>query len=95
MTESVQPAAPAKNIKVRIGLVVSNKCDKTAIVEIDRLKRHPIYKKYIHRRKRYYAHDEKNECQVGDRVRIIETRPISKLKRWRVQTILERAESAE
>ncbi len=77
--------------KVREGLVVSDKMDKTAVVAIERLKRHPLYGRVQRVTKRYKAHDENNECKVGDRVRIMETRPISKDKCWRVQTILERA----
>ena len=77
--------------KVREGLVVSDKMDKTAVVAIERLKRHPLYGRVQRVTKRYKAHDENNECNVGDRVRIMETRPISKDKCWRVLTILERA----
>ena len=77
--------------KVREGLVVSDKMDKTAVVAIERLKRHPLYGRVQRVTKRYKAHDENNECNVGDRVRIMETRPISKDKCWRILTILERA----
>lgn len=77
--------------KTREGIVASNKMDKTVVVSIVTQKQHPQYKKYIKRTKRYVAHDEKNECQIGDRVRIIESRPLSKTKRWRVQQIVERA----
>lgn len=77
--------------KVREGLVVSDKMDKTAIVAIERLKRHPLYGRVQRVTKRYKAHDENNECNVGDRVRIMETRPLSKDKCWRILTILERA----
>ena len=76
--------------KVRIGRVVSSKGEKTAVVEAERLLQHRVYKKYIRRRRKYYAHDERNQCQVGDRVQIVETRPLSKLKCWRIQKILER-----
>lgn len=74
-----------------IGLVASDKMDQTVVVEVTRKVMHPIYQKYIKRRKRYHAHDATNECNTGDRVVIEECRPLSKLKRWRVTRILERA----
>ena len=77
--------------KVREGIVVSDKMDKTVVVAVDRLVRHARYRKYIRRRAHYKAHDESNDCGVGDRVLIAETRPLSKQKRWRVRTILEKA----
>ncbi|MEN3046561.1 MAG: 30S ribosomal protein S17 [Candidatus Hydrothermales bacterium] len=77
--------------KERIGIVVSDKMDKTVVVLIERRVRHPLYKKEIKKRKKFYAHDEKNECRVGDKVKIVETRPLSKLKRWRVVEIIERS----
>jgi small subunit ribosomal protein S17 len=77
--------------KILIGRVVSNKMDKTVVVSVESLKRHPLYGKVIRRRKRYKAHDEHNACQVGDLVRMIESRPLSKEKRWVVTEILERA----
>jgi small subunit ribosomal protein S17 len=77
--------------KVREGVVVSNAMNKTVVVTVSRLVKHPQYKKYVKRRKRFKAHDENNECNVGDRVAIAETRPLSKDKRWRVQKVLERA----
>jgi small subunit ribosomal protein S17 len=77
--------------KKRVGTVVSDKMDKTVTVEVERLVSHPIYKKYIRRKANYHAHDEKNECRVGDRVAIVECRPLSKLKRWRVKEIIRRA----
>lgn len=77
--------------KVREGVVVSNAMNKTVVVTVSRLVKHPQYKKYVKRRTRFKAHDENNECNVGDRVAIAETRPLSKDKRWRVQKILERA----
>lgn len=78
--------------KVREGVVVSDRMQKTVVVQVERLVQHPLYKKYIRRRSKLYAHDEKNECRVGDKVRVIETRPLSKLKRWRVVEILERVQ---
>jgi small subunit ribosomal protein S17 len=77
--------------KERVGKVVSNKMNSTVVVRIDRTFAHPLYKKYVRRSKSYYAHDDKNRCNIGDTVRIVETKPISKTKRWRVAAILERA----
>ena len=77
--------------KERIGLVVSDKMDKTVVVEITEKSKHPLYKKTITRSKKYKAHDELNECGVGDKVRIIETRKLSKDKNWRVAEIVEKA----
>ena len=81
--------------KVRLGQVVSDKMDKTVVVEVAGPKRHPLYKKTIRRVVRYKAHDEKNECQVGDTVRIVETRPLSREKRWRVAEIIAKGEVVE
>ncbi|MGM0420148.1 MAG: 30S ribosomal protein S17 [Bacillota bacterium] len=77
--------------KERIGFVMSNKMDKTVTVSIERRTQHPLYKRVIKRSKKYKAHDENNECNEGDKVKIIETRPLSKTKRWRVAEILEKA----
>ena len=73
------------------GVVWSDKMEKTVIVMVNRLVLHPVYKKYIRKRKKVKAHDEKNECRIGDKVLLIETRPLSKEKRWRVKEILARA----
>lgn len=78
-----------------IGTVVSDKMDKTVVVMVETLVQHPLYKKYIKRRKKYMAHDENNECKIGDKVLIEETRPLSRRKRWRVREILERAKRIE
>jgi small subunit ribosomal protein S17 len=78
--------------KERVGLVVSSAMDKTITVVIDTPKRHPLYKKAIKRSKKYKAHDEENQCNVGDLVRIVETRPLSKTKRWRLLEIVKRAD---
>jgi small subunit ribosomal protein S17 len=78
--------------KTRQGVVVSDRGDKTVVVRVDRRIRHPLYHKAMIRSKKFHAHDEKNEFQVGDVVRIQETRPISKLKRWRVIGLVERPE---
>jgi small subunit ribosomal protein S17 len=77
--------------KVRLGTVVSDKMDKTVIVQVTDRKSHPLYKKVIQHRVRFKAHDESNECKVGDLVRIMETRPLSKDKRWRVVEVVEKA----
>lgn len=77
--------------KTRIGYVVSDRMDKTVVVAVTRRYKHPKYKKYVKERTRYQAHDEPNECRVGDRVLIEETRPLSRHKRWRVREILEKA----
>jgi len=79
------------NRKVREGIVVSEKMDKTAVVAVIDKVRHPKYAKFIQRTKKLYAHDETNDAHIGDRVRIMETRPTSKLKRWRLVEVLERA----
>lgn len=81
--------------KTRFGKVVSEKMDKTVVVAVDTPKRHPLYKKTIRRVVKYYAHDEKNQSKVGDTVRIVETRPTSKLKRWRVAEIVTKGEVAD
>jgi len=78
--------------KVLTGTVVSNSMQKTAVVQIERLVRHPEYGKYVRRRNRYKVHDEKNECQVGDVIRFMETRRLSKDKRWRLLGFVRRAE---
>lgn len=77
--------------KTREGLVTSNKMNKSVVVTVTTFKKHASYGKYVQRSKKYMAHDETNDCQVGDRVLIVETRPLSKNKRWRVQKIVERA----
>lgn len=77
--------------KTRIGKVVSDKMDKTIVVSIETLVRHPLYKKIIKRTTKFKAHDENNECNIGDKVLIMETRPISKDKRWRLVEVLEKA----
>jgi small subunit ribosomal protein S17 len=77
--------------KVRVGTVVSDKMDKTVVVAVERRYAHPLYGKQVTRTKKYHAHDENNECGVGDTVRIMETRPLSRLKRWRVEKLIERA----
>jgi small subunit ribosomal protein S17 len=77
--------------KTRIGIVSSDKMDKTITVTVKYKEKHPIYGKFVNKTKKYHAHDEKNECQVGDKVLLMETRPLSKLKRWRLVEIIEKA----
>ncbi len=81
--------------KTRIGHVLSNRMDKTVVVTVETLKRHPLYKKTLKKVVKYKAHDEKNRCQLGDKVRIIETRPLSRQKRWRVAEIIASREVAD
>lgn len=71
--------------KSRVGVVVSDKMNKSVVVEVTRTVRHPLYKKYVRKRARFMAHDDRNDCRIGDRVRIVETRPLSRNKCWRVQ----------
>jgi small subunit ribosomal protein S17 len=78
--------------KILVGRVVSDKMDKTVVVRVDRLYRHRLYKKVIKATKKYKAHDEENACRVGDVVRIVESRPLSREKRWAVQEIMEKAD---
>ena len=77
--------------KERIGVVFSNKMDKSITVSVKWKEKHPIYGKFVNKTKKFHAHDEKNDCNIGDTVRIMETRPLSKLKRWRVVEVIERA----
>ncbi len=77
--------------KERVGVVSSNKDDKTITVAVKYKEKHPIYGKFVNKTKKYHAHDEKNECNVGDTVRLVETRPLSKTKRWRLVEIIEKA----
>ena len=77
--------------KERVGVVFSNKMDKTITVAVKWKEKHPIYGKFVNKTKKFHAHDEKNDCNIGDTVRIMETRPLSKTKRWRLVEILERA----
>ena len=79
------------NRKTRIGIVVSDKMDKTVVVKIDRLVKHPVYNKYIKRAAKYKAHDNDNSCKIGDRVLIVETRPLSKDKHWKVRQIIDKS----
>src|SRR4030095_8664747 len=92
MAETTQtPESARGNRKERVGKVISNKMGKTIVVRVERRFPHPKFKKVITGYKKFYAHDEKNEAKVGDRVRIEETRPISKNKRWRLVEVVERS----
>ncbi len=88
----IQSDADRHRRKERVGLIVSDKADKTVTVAVEALVRHPMYKKRVRRSKKFIVHDERNEAHVGDTVRIIETRPLSKRKRWRLANVISRAE---
>lgn len=95
-TAATAPADAADSVRRKrelVGVVVSNKMDKTCVVQVTRRFRHTKYKKYVNERKRYKAHDERNEAGIGDRVIIVECRPLSREKRWRLQSVLEKAEA--
>ncbi len=77
--------------KTRQGIVISNRMDKTITVQLDRTMQHPLYSKIVHKRAKLYAHDENNEAGIGDKVLVMETRPLSKMKRWRLVKVLEKA----
>ena len=77
--------------KIRVGVVVSNKMDKTVVIRMDQMVKHPTYKKYVKRKVTFKAHDEANACGVGDKVEVVETRPLSKDKCWRVRQIIEKS----
>jgi small subunit ribosomal protein S17 len=91
MTTQPETAVPRTRRKVREGIVVSDKMDKTRIVVVQEQKQHPLYKKVVRINRRFKCHDETNESGAGDRVRIAETRPLSKEKRWRISAVLEKA----
>jgi small subunit ribosomal protein S17 len=79
------------NAKALTGIVVSDKMDKTVVVQVERLVKHTVYQKYVRRRKRFAAHDENNDCRLGDTVEIRQSRPLSRSKRWRVSKVVQRA----
>ena len=91
IAENAEKSVSRASRKTRVGLVVSDKMEKTVVVSIERRVQHPVYGKMVRRTKRFKAHDERNEAKTGDTVRIMETRPMSKDKRWRVVEIVERA----
>lgn len=91
MTEVLEEKQKRSHRKVRVGKVVSNKMVKSIVVAVERRVAHPLYKKYFTRTKKYMAHDEKQQAGIGDIVKIMETKPISKRKRWRLVEIMEKA----
>ena len=91
MTESTATSRPRGRRKVRVGIVVSDKMDKTVVVQIEDRVKHPLYGKVLRRTSKLKAHDENNACGTGDRVLLMETRPLSATKRWRVVEIVEKA----
>ncbi len=91
MTEAQQETVQRGYRKVRVGRVVSDKMEKTVVVQVTDRKSHPLYKKVMQRRVKFKAHDEGDQCKVGDLVRIMETRPLSRDKRWRVVEVVEKA----
>jgi len=92
LKKSITTYMETRNLrKERIGVVFSNKMDKTVTVAVKWKEKHPIYGKFVNKTKKFHVHDEKNECNIGDTVRIMETRPLSKTKRWRLVEIIERA----
>ncbi len=90
-TQAAESKAERKIRQEKVGRVVSTKMDKTIVIEVTRRVPHPLYRRVVQRRKKFYAHDEQNQCQVGDVVRIVESRPLSRLKRWRLAEIVRRA----
>ncbi|HRK05353.1 MAG TPA: 30S ribosomal protein S17 [Chlorobiota bacterium] len=92
MSETTTAAEQTGRKKTRVGKVVSNKADKTIVVSIERQVAHPLYRKYFKQTKKVMAHDEANECNIGDVVKVIESRPLSARKRWRLVEIIQRAQ---
>jgi small subunit ribosomal protein S17 len=91
MTTAMTETTQRNRRKLRVGKVVSDRMEKTIVVSIERLVKHPTYGRYVRKRTKFKVHDEKNECRIGDVVRFMETRPLSKDKRWRFVGIVERA----
>ena len=92
-TQSTETTAPAQGRRqVKVGRVVSNKMDKTAVVAVEETVTHRLYHRYLKKTKKFHAHDEENQCNVGDVVEIVSSRPLSKTKRWRVREIVKRAQ---
>ena len=94
-TEAAQTQGPAQRRNEKVGQVVSTKMQKTIVVEVDRRKSHPLYQRVVARSNKFYAHDEQNSARLGDMVRIRETRPLSKLKRWSLEEIVRRSSLAQ
>jgi small subunit ribosomal protein S17 len=91
MSEHIEASVTRNSRKVRVGKVTSNKMDKSIVIMVERKIKHPIYGKFLTKSSKFMAHDENNECGIGDTVRIMETRPLSKRKRWRLVEIIEKA----
>ena len=91
MSEVVTTTIDRNLRKIRVGVVSSNKMDKSIVVKVERKVKHPLYGKFVKKSTKFHAHDEKNECSIGDKVKIMETRPISKTKRWRLVEVVEKA----
>lgn len=94
MTEQTPTESSRSRKATKIGIVTSNKMDKSVVVRVDRTVKHPKYMRYVRKRKQFMAHDETNQCHIGDTVEIRETRPLSSRKRWRVSRIVRRAAGA-
>lgn len=92
-SENQTGASAVRLRREKVGVVVSNKMEKTAVIKVERMVRHPLFKKYYRRSKKYLAHDANNVCGIGDQVVIIETRPLSKNKRWSVKSVLQKAQT--
>jgi len=91
MTDTATQGTAARGLrKTRLGKVVSNRMNKTIVVAVERRVKDPLYKKYVRQTRKFMAHDENNECEIGDRVRIMETRPLSKRKHWRLVQVVEK-----
>jgi small subunit ribosomal protein S17 len=90
MSEVVTTSIDRNLRKIRVGVVSSNKMDKSIVVKVERKVKHPLYGKFVKKSTKFHAHDEKNECSIGDTVKIMETRPISKTKRWRLVEVVEK-----
>ena len=95
MTENETVVAPARRRATKIGVVTSDKMQKSVTVRVDRIVRHGRYKRYVKRSSKFMAHDERNQCKVGDTVEIVESRPLASRKRWRVQRIVRAASGLE
>lgn len=91
MTEEAQQESRGRD-QIKVGTVVSDKMDKTVVVQVDHRVIHPLYRRYMRKSSKFHVHDEANECREGDKVEIVSSRPLSKMKRWRVREILQRAE---
>lgn len=94
MAETEQAAAPKRRSATKIGIVTSDKMEKSVLVRVDRTVKHKVYKRYLRRSAQFMAHDEENKCKIGDTVEIVESRPLSARKRWRVRRIVREASGA-